>query len=87
MNIFTDEDVKKKIEVNDYEITVEDFKFVNEGKVIHDGIKYPVYLYQIDEKIEIGKDFINHPNSAFEVGMEFRTKRDLKLKLIDVINE
>ena len=36
MNIFTDEDVKKKIEVNDYEITVEDFKFVNEGKVIHD---------------------------------------------------
>ncbi len=60
---------------------------INEGKVIHDGIKYPVYLYQIDEKIEIGKDFINHPNSAFEVGMEFRTKRDLKLKLIDVINE
>ena len=54
---------------------------INEGKVIHDGIKYP------DEKIEIGKDFINHPNSAFEVGMEFRTKRDLKLKLIDVINE
>ena len=48
---------------------------------------YPVYLYQIDEKIEIGKDFINHPNSTFEVGMEFRTKRELKLKLIDVINE
>lgn len=60
---------------------------INEGKVIHDGIKYPVYLYQIDEKIEIDKDFTNHPNSAFEVGMEFRTKRELKLKLIDVINE
>lgn len=60
---------------------------INEGKVIHDGITYPVYLYQIDEKIEIGKDFINHPNSTFEVGMEFRTKREIKLKLIDVINE
>ena len=60
---------------------------INEGKVIHDGIKYPVYLYQIDEKIEIDKDFTNHPNSAFGVGMEFRTKRELKLKLIDVINE
>ena len=60
---------------------------ISEGKVIHDGVKYPVYLYQIDEKIEIGKDFINHPNSTFEVGMEFRTKRELKLKLIDVINE
>lgn len=60
---------------------------INEGKVIHDGITYPVYLYQIDEKIEIDKDVTNHPNSAFEVGMEFRTKRELKLKLIDVINE
>lgn len=60
---------------------------INEGKVIHDGITYPVYLYQIDEKIEIDKDFTNHPNSAFGVGMEFRTKRELKLKLIDVINE
>ena len=69
---------KRKIWVG--EITVE-------GKVIHDGITYPVYLYQIDEKIEIDKDFTNHPNSAFEVGMEFRTKRELKLKLIDVINE
>lgn len=60
---------------------------INEGRVIHDGIKYPVYLYQIDEDINLDKDYINHPNSAFEVGMEFRTKRDIKLKLIDVINE
>lgn len=60
---------------------------INEGKVSHDGIKYPVYLYQIDEDIKLEKDFINHPNSAFDKGMEFRTKRDLKLKLIDVINE
>ena len=60
---------------------------INEGKVSHDGIKYPVYLYQIDEDIKLEKDFINHPNSAFDKGMEFRSKRDLKLKLIDVINE
>ena len=60
---------------------------INDGKVSHDGIKYPVYLYQIDEDIKHEEDFINHPNSAFDKGMEFRTKRDLKLKLIDVINE
>lgn len=60
---------------------------INDGKVSHDGIKYPVYLYQIDETVEINKDFINHPNSAFDEGMEFRSKRNLKLKLIDVINE
>ena len=60
---------------------------INDGKVSHDGIKYPVYLYQIDEVIKLDEDFINHPNSAFDKGMEFRTKRDLKLKLIDVINE
>ena len=60
---------------------------INEGKVSHDGIKYLVYLYQIDEVIKPEEDFINHPNSAFDKGMEFRTKRDLKLKLIDVINE
>ena len=41
----------------------------------------------IDEDIKLEKDFINHPNSAFDKGMEFRSKRDLKLKLIDVINE
>lgn len=60
---------------------------INEGRVSHDGIKYPVYLYQIDEDVEINKDFVNHPNSAFDKGVEFRSKRDLKLKLIDVINE
>lgn len=60
---------------------------INEGKVSHDGIKYPVYLYQIDEDIKLEEDYINHPNSAFEKGIEFRAKRDLKLKLIDVINE
>lgn len=60
---------------------------INDGKVSHDGIKYPVYLYQIDEDIKFEEDYINHPNSAFEKGMEFRAKRDLKLKLIDVINE
>ncbi len=60
---------------------------INEGKVSHDGIKYPVYLYQIDEDIKFNEDYINHPNSAFEKGMEFRAKRDLRLKLIDVINE
>ncbi len=44
-------------------------------------------LYQIDEDIKFNEDYINHPNSAFEKGMEFRAKRDLRLKLIDVINE
>ena len=41
----------------------------------------------IDEEIKLEEDFINHPNSAFDKGMKFRSKRDLKLKLIDVINE
>lgn len=60
---------------------------INDGKVSHDGIKYPVYLYQVDENINYEKDYINHPNSVFDKGIEYRAIRDLKLKLIDVINE
>lgn len=60
---------------------------INDGKVSHDGIKYPVYLYQVDENINFEKDYINHPNSVFDKGIEYRAIRDLKLKLIDVINE
>lgn len=60
---------------------------INDGKISYDGIKYPVYLYQIDEDINYEKDFIDHPNSTFEKGIEYRAKRDLKLKLIDVIKE
>lgn len=60
---------------------------ISSGHVYFDGNTYPIYLYQIDEQITIDTDFIDHPNSSFEKGMEFRSKRNLKLKLIDVINE
>lgn len=60
---------------------------INDGRIYFDGNNYPVYLYRIDEEIKIEEDFINHPNSVFEKGMELRAKRTLKLKLIDVINE
>lgn len=61
--------------------------FTSDGRLYFDPNTYPVYLYQVDEPITFDIDFINHPNSLFEKGMEFRSTRCLKLKLIDVINE
>ncbi len=60
---------------------------INSGRIYFNGNNYPVYLYKIDEQIERNIDSADHQNSAFEKGMELRSKRNLKLKLIDVINE
>ena len=52
------------------------------------GTFFSVETSGIGYSLEVTEqDFINHSNSAFDKGMEFRSKRDLKLKLIDVINE
>lgn len=51
------------------------------GVIIHNGKEYG-YLYVIDEKIEIGKDIYQHPNTSMDENAEFLTKRPLAVKLV-----
>jgi hypothetical protein len=50
-------------------------------KICHNGAEKG-YLYVIDEAIIMDKDVCVHPASTMEKNMEFLTKRDLKIKLI-----
>lgn len=54
----------------------------DDGTISHNG-KKKGYLYIIDEKIEIGKDIYQHPNTTMDENAEFLTKRPLKVKLIE----
>ena len=53
----------------------------DDGSITHNG-KEKGYLYLIDEPIVLGKDIEQHPNSSMENGVEFLTKRPLRLKLL-----
>ncbi len=53
----------------------------DDGTIIHNGMAYG-YLYQIDEDIRIGEDVYEHPRTTIGNGMEYLTKRLLKVKLI-----
>lgn len=46
-----------------------------------------IYLYDIDEVIYSNDDYYDRPRSSFEKGYELRTKRKLKLKLIQTIQD
>ncbi len=56
------------------------------GIIKHNGIKNG-YLYIIDEPIEVGVDIYQHPNTSMDDGVEFLTKRVLKVKLIEGIED
>jgi hypothetical protein len=49
--------------------------------ISHNGSEKGI-LYIIDEPIEINIDIYQHPRTTMDVGVEFLTKRPLKLKRI-----
>jgi hypothetical protein len=51
------------------------------GKIKHNGT-LPGYLYVIDEPITEDADIYRHPNSTMDSGVEWLTKRPLKLRQI-----
>jgi len=51
------------------------------GKITHNGIQKGI-LYIIDEQIFFNIDIYQHPRSTMDKGVEFLTKRQLKLKQI-----
>jgi hypothetical protein len=51
------------------------------NSIYHNGKEYG-YLYIVDEPIEIDKDIYAHPRSTMAKGLEFLTKRNLKVKKI-----
>jgi len=56
----------------------------DENLIFHNGKEYG-YLYIVDEAIEIDKDIYAHPNTTMDKGLEFLTKRKLKVKMIKEI--
>ena len=51
------------------------------GKINHNGIENGI-LYVIDEPIIIDEDIYQHPRTTMDKGVEFLTKRQLKLRQI-----
>lgn len=51
------------------------------GRIFHTGIKKGI-LYVIDEPIEMDVDIYQHPRTSMDKGVEFLTRRPLKLKRI-----
>ena len=51
------------------------------GKITHNGTEEGM-LYIIDEPIEMNIDIYQHPNTSMNKGIEFITKRPLKIKKI-----
>ncbi|MCL2487379.1 MAG: hypothetical protein FWE80_01710 [Oscillospiraceae bacterium] len=49
--------------------------------ITHNGIEKG-YLYLIDELINVEVDIVQHPRTTMDKGVEFLTKRPLKLKQI-----
>ena len=49
--------------------------------ISHNGTE-KIILYIIDEPLEIDVDIYQHPNTTMDKGVEFLTKRALKLKRI-----
>ncbi|MBS6564248.1 MAG: hypothetical protein DBY09_06095 [Selenomonadales bacterium] len=56
------------------------------GIIKHNGVRNG-YLYVINEPIEIGADIYQHPNTSMDEGVEFLTKRALKVKMIEKIED
>ena len=51
------------------------------GRIFHTGLKKGI-LYIIDEPLVMDVDIYQHPKSSMDAGVEFLTKRPLKLKAI-----
>ena len=53
----------------------------DQNEILHNG-EQPGYLYHIDEELLIGEDIYQHPRTTMEEGLEFLTRRLLRLKLL-----
>lgn len=51
------------------------------GSIFHNGIEHG-FLYVVDEPVELDNTVYQHPQSTLEPGMEFLTRRELRLKLL-----
>lgn len=58
---------------------------INEDIIYFNPSVETIYLYIIDEDIVYNLDYIDRPNSSLDKGIELRTKRNIKLKLIQTI--
>ncbi len=56
------------------------------GIILHNG-KEIGYLYLIDEPIVIDIDIFQHPRTTMDSNAEFLTKRLLKVKMVEKIDE
>ncbi len=56
--------------------------YKDNGKIGHNGTNSG-YLYAIDEPIKVGEDIFQHPKTTMDINVEFLTKRDLKVRLIN----
>ena len=53
----------------------------DDNSIFHNGKEYG-YLYIVDEPIKIGIDIYAHPKTTMGEGLEFLTKRKIKVKMI-----
>jgi len=53
----------------------------DDNSIFHNGKEYG-YLYIVDEPIEIDIDVYAHPNTTMGKGLEFLTKRKIKVKMV-----
>lgn len=58
---------------------------INEDYIYFNPTAKNIYLYIIDEDVEYNLDYIDRPNSSLDNGIELRAKRNIKLKLMEVI--
>lgn len=54
----------------------------DDGIIEHNGTEKG-FLYIIDEPITVGEDIYRHPRTTMDENAEFLTKRPLKVKLIE----
>lgn len=55
--------------------------YEDDGSIFHNGTE-PGFLYVVDEPVELDNTVYQHPRSTMEPGMEFLTRRELRLKLL-----
>ncbi len=54
----------------------------DEGNIEHNGMEKG-YLYRINEPIDTGVDIYQHPYTSMDENVEFLTKRELKVDILE----
>ncbi len=66
------------------------FITISEPTIFYDGENREMYLYEIDEPIDEGIDYIQYNQSKYSQGYEYILKRKVKIKCLehsDILNE